>query len=319
MQDKNFFNNDALYKLRKEKGLSQEELSSKINVSRQMISYWETGANVPEIENISKLCKEFNIPIDTLLPNITENKIENNNKIENDQEKNTEKRKRKVKKQIIKYISIALLLFLISYLIFIVYRLNIILDINNKNDILNNPDNLDNFSYTQTTISYDILDSTNSKLEKISYTLANNILKINIDTTESLEIYYNFNQNIQYSFNNTYMTYSIKNEISEEDYSIVSNTSSYLKVDNIFIAFIASANPTTSISKVGDTYNIEYTSNGMYEILCTEIIDIETGFIQIQNQISQYNQITTFYEHSIGDILDEDVSLPDLTLYTLNN
>lgn len=69
MQDKNFFNNDALYKLRKEKGLSQEELSSKINVSRQMISYWETGANVPEIENISKLCKEFNIPIDTLLPN----------------------------------------------------------------------------------------------------------------------------------------------------------------------------------------------------------------------------------------------------------
>lgn len=34
---------DMILKLRKEKGLSQEEVAEKLNVTRQTVSKWETG------------------------------------------------------------------------------------------------------------------------------------------------------------------------------------------------------------------------------------------------------------------------------------
>ena len=37
--------NNRLYELRKQRGLSQEELASRINVSRQTISKWEVGVS----------------------------------------------------------------------------------------------------------------------------------------------------------------------------------------------------------------------------------------------------------------------------------
>lgn len=42
---------NKLYSLRKQKGLSQDELCSKLNVSRQTISKWELGETTPELEN----------------------------------------------------------------------------------------------------------------------------------------------------------------------------------------------------------------------------------------------------------------------------
>ncbi len=40
--------NNKLYRLRKQKGLSQEELANRLNVSRQTISKWEVG--VPNLK-----------------------------------------------------------------------------------------------------------------------------------------------------------------------------------------------------------------------------------------------------------------------------
>ena len=37
------------------KGLSQEELAEKIDVSRQSISKWETGETIPTKENMQKI------------------------------------------------------------------------------------------------------------------------------------------------------------------------------------------------------------------------------------------------------------------------
>ena len=47
--------------------LSQDDLASIINVSRQAITKWETGVGLPDIENLKVLSKLFNLPIDTLL------------------------------------------------------------------------------------------------------------------------------------------------------------------------------------------------------------------------------------------------------------
>ena len=58
---------EKILKLRKEKGMSQEELASQITVSRQAISKWELGESVPDTENIIQLCKIFSISADYLL------------------------------------------------------------------------------------------------------------------------------------------------------------------------------------------------------------------------------------------------------------
>ena len=51
---------ENLKKIRKSKGLSQEELADRVKVSRQSVSKWETGEAYPEMNNILQLCKIFN-------------------------------------------------------------------------------------------------------------------------------------------------------------------------------------------------------------------------------------------------------------------
>lgn len=53
--------------LRKQKGLSQEELSIKLNVVRQTISKWEQGLSVPDAEMLIAISNEFNVSVSTLL------------------------------------------------------------------------------------------------------------------------------------------------------------------------------------------------------------------------------------------------------------
>lgn len=43
---------EKLFKLRKEKGLSQEALAEKVNTSRQAISKWKNGQGFPETEKL---------------------------------------------------------------------------------------------------------------------------------------------------------------------------------------------------------------------------------------------------------------------------
>ena len=53
--------------LRKENGLSQDQLSEKINGDGRQISRYENGKMMPSIEAVIKIAKTFNISIDYLL------------------------------------------------------------------------------------------------------------------------------------------------------------------------------------------------------------------------------------------------------------
>ncbi len=55
--------------LRKKKGLSQEELGEKINVTRQTISNWELDSTAPNPEQLKQLSKVLNISVDELIGN----------------------------------------------------------------------------------------------------------------------------------------------------------------------------------------------------------------------------------------------------------
>jgi len=56
-----------IYKLRKDKGISQEELAAQLTVSRQAISKWELGEAMPDTENVVQLSRLFGVSTDYLL------------------------------------------------------------------------------------------------------------------------------------------------------------------------------------------------------------------------------------------------------------
>lgn len=58
---------EKMQKLRKEAGLSQEELSYQLGVSRQAISKWERDNGYPETEKIVQMSKMFHVSLDYLL------------------------------------------------------------------------------------------------------------------------------------------------------------------------------------------------------------------------------------------------------------
>ena len=56
-----------IQKLRRSRGLSQEKLAEQMEVSRQAISKWESGAAVPEVEKLIQLARLFGVSVDRLL------------------------------------------------------------------------------------------------------------------------------------------------------------------------------------------------------------------------------------------------------------
>ena len=56
-----------LQELRKQKGLTQEELASNLYVSRTAISKWESGRGYPNIDSLKALAKFFSVTVDELL------------------------------------------------------------------------------------------------------------------------------------------------------------------------------------------------------------------------------------------------------------
>lgn len=56
-----------LIHLRNVKGISQEELASLMNVTRQAVSKWETGQTLPDSEKIIRLSEIFGVTTDYLL------------------------------------------------------------------------------------------------------------------------------------------------------------------------------------------------------------------------------------------------------------
>lgn len=58
---------EKLQELRKNKGLTQEELAEALYVSRTAVSKWESGRGYPNIESLKDISKFFSVSIDDLL------------------------------------------------------------------------------------------------------------------------------------------------------------------------------------------------------------------------------------------------------------
>ena len=60
---------EKIKEARKQAGLSQEQLSEKLGVSRSAVAKWETDKGIPDVENLKALSSMLSVSIDFLLDN----------------------------------------------------------------------------------------------------------------------------------------------------------------------------------------------------------------------------------------------------------
>lgn len=65
---------ETLKALRKQKGYSQEEVASRLNVVRQTVSKWEKGLSVPDADMLVKIAELFEVGVSDLLGGAAEEK-----------------------------------------------------------------------------------------------------------------------------------------------------------------------------------------------------------------------------------------------------
>ncbi len=78
---------ERLYNFRRKKGLSQEDVAAKLNVTRQTVSKWETDQTLPDLDKIESICELFEISTDELLKGKKEDVVVTTNNLENKKKK----------------------------------------------------------------------------------------------------------------------------------------------------------------------------------------------------------------------------------------
>lgn len=59
--------NEKLQQLRKDRGITQEELAQSLYVSRTAVSKWESGRGYPSIDSLKQIAEYFSVTVDDLL------------------------------------------------------------------------------------------------------------------------------------------------------------------------------------------------------------------------------------------------------------
>lgn len=103
---------DNLIKLRKGKGWSQEELADKLGLSRQAISKWEVGTSKPDIDNVIKISKLFEISIDELV----------NNEIVKTEAISINVNKSNKKDRVLKWLRLLMIVLVVIYVVYVIYK-----------------------------------------------------------------------------------------------------------------------------------------------------------------------------------------------------
>ena len=88
---------ERLFKLRRDKKLSQEEVAEKLNVTRQTISKWETDQSMPDFDKVVPLCELYGITPDELFIELKGKKTSKDNEFVIDLEEERIKTSKKAK------------------------------------------------------------------------------------------------------------------------------------------------------------------------------------------------------------------------------
>lgn len=72
---------EIISSLRKEKGMTQNDLAEKMNVTDKAVSKWERNLSCPDVNSIPKLAEILNVSVDELL-NAQKRNEQDNNKVD---------------------------------------------------------------------------------------------------------------------------------------------------------------------------------------------------------------------------------------------
>lgn len=300
------FLGENLYKFRKEKGLSQEELADKINVSRQSIHLWESGKISPDMENILKLSDILNIQPANLvngLDNVFSNKSKTNTK------------------RVLKNILIIILVLLILYLIISLRKSFILIKLDKKTQEFSL---LDNYSYVEQYFEEKDLKMENNHTITVYY--KNGIYVENYrdfnENNRNDTLWIDRNQNKAYYFDNNKMTYQERNaeEFAVEEKQMLYSTArpSRITPKNNLINILYGFNPNLSIESKKDKYiTTLYNQVGNLKLKVCEHINKETGLVDSIFTYYPDGKVTSkLFEIKINETQDYDISMPDLSAYT---
>ena|SRR5690554_355857 len=124
---------ENLKNLRKQKGLSQEELAERLHVVRQTISKWEKGLSIPDANLLIRISEIFETPVSTLLgdtveqsedKNIVAEKLEQLNTLLAERNRRSRRIWKAVKITLISIVVITGLLILLNILAYTLYTVN---------------------------------------------------------------------------------------------------------------------------------------------------------------------------------------------------
>lgn len=280
---------EKLIKLRKQKGLSQEDLGNQINVSRQAISKWESEQANPEIEKVKEISKLFNVSIDYLL----------NDKID-EPRKEVLKVNDKIKKAIISLF----LIIIIIYLLIAVYKFSILLKYSIKANKIND---YDNCSIIATTV---INNRINNHVSEFS---ENIIHKNNIEVTESYDkdnedptdiTYINSKErkayNLNYDFEEGKYVYTNIEDVNEEnsdqvyEYTTIKELTKNSIPNSLMEIILSALNPRVKIEFQDDYLFITTKLKNGYNIVQLNKI---TGILNEFTSDSEYILYQTTYSY----------------------
>lgn len=307
--EKNFeFLGENLLKFRKEKGLSQEELADKINVSRQSIHLWESGKMIPDIENIISLCNTLGIKTSQIT-----NGLE---LIENTKKSNRIFNKRKV----IFFLLIILIVLLVVYLISSLRKSIILMQLSNK---ANNYFGLNNYSYLEKNYYME-----NKTTPKGFYTFEvyykNKICKkIYKDSEGNNTISYeDYANNVRYNFD---VVNKILDENSNYDVKIPDNIAIPVGIPTLItlgkeyqvINFIYGFNPFFIIESNNTEYIFKWSNKyDNYTEKTTEKVNKNSGLVS-EKYVFQDDgtYVITTYEININSTTNEQIAPLDISDY----
>ncbi len=59
--------NSMIKRLRLERGMNQEQFAEQLHVTRQAVSNWETGKNLPDVETLTQIAEHFGVSVEYLI------------------------------------------------------------------------------------------------------------------------------------------------------------------------------------------------------------------------------------------------------------
>ena len=130
---------ERLQSLRKEKGLSQEQLGELLNVSRQSVSKWESGQTYPETDKLMILSDLFEITLDYLLKDKNIECVDNID-VKNDKEEELRYKTNKTNNKSIYSLALGIISFFLPFIGLIFGIMGIVMSYKSVKEINNSDD-----------------------------------------------------------------------------------------------------------------------------------------------------------------------------------